>query len=249
MAAAQSELSMDEILASIRRIIHEEEEPQAKAPRDDTNTVDLRRQAENSSKTTGEAEARAAAPEPAEDKQPQRREVQVTTPALSATAAVSSHEDDADERFDRAPFSSLAVESASARPAKETVAPSEAPSDLSPSPSKAAVEKAAAALDVAPSALPTETEPKAPPKAERSAEEALTDRVVSTLLSSQKADGVAAAFAQLKRNIGVASAAPRTLEDMVEDMLRPMLQAWLDEHLQDLVEKKIEEEIQRLSGR
>ncbi|MEM9840932.1 MAG: hypothetical protein AAF830_17520, partial [Pseudomonadota bacterium] len=41
MAATQSELSMDEILASIRRIIHEEEAPAPDAPLQQNNTVAL----------------------------------------------------------------------------------------------------------------------------------------------------------------------------------------------------------------
>lgn len=39
----------------------------------------------------------------------------------------------------------------------------------------------------------------------------------------------------------------RTIEDLVREALEPKLQAWLDQHLQDIVERRVQEEIDRIS--
>lgn len=41
----------------------------------------------------------------------------------------------------------------------------------------------------------------------------------------------------------------RTLEDLTRDMLLPMLKAWLDEHLPAIVEARVDEEVERISRR
>jgi len=42
---------------------------------------------------------------------------------------------------------------------------------------------------------------------------------------------------------------PRTLEGLVTEMLRPMLKEWLDANLPDLVEKAVSREVARITGR
>jgi cell pole-organizing protein PopZ len=41
----------------------------------------------------------------------------------------------------------------------------------------------------------------------------------------------------------------RTLEDLMRDMLQPMLKAWLDENLPAIVEARVDEEVERISRR
>lgn len=65
------------------------------------------------------------------------------------------------------------------------------------------------------------------------------------LLSPKSDAAVASAFGQLADTI--LSRDPRTLEDLVGDMLRPMLKDWLDDNLPALVEKLVREEIERVS--
>jgi hypothetical protein len=44
-----------------------------------------------------------------------------------------------------------------------------------------------------------------------------------------------------------AEGSARTIEDLVREALEPKLQAWLDLHLQDIVERRVQEEIDRIS--
>jgi cell pole-organizing protein PopZ len=65
------------------------------------------------------------------------------------------------------------------------------------------------------------------------------------LLSAQADAAVHSAFDQLA---GIMlSRESRTLEDIVKDMMRPMLRDWLDDNLPPLVERLVREEIQRVS--
>ena len=65
------------------------------------------------------------------------------------------------------------------------------------------------------------------------------------LVSAQTATAVNSAFNALAQT--VLSNNARTLEDLVKEMLRPMLQGWLDDNLPGLVEKIVRAEIERVS--
>ena len=65
------------------------------------------------------------------------------------------------------------------------------------------------------------------------------------LLSPQAGQAVHSAFDQLASTIMNNQA--RTIEDLVKDMMRPMLQHWLDDNLPVLVERLVREEIERVS--
>ena len=64
-------------------------------------------------------------------------------------------------------------------------------------------------------------------------------------LSPETAAAVGAALDALARS--VAAQSPRSLEDVVRDTLRPMLKAWLDDNLPQLVERLVREEIERIA--
>jgi len=66
-----------------------------------------------------------------------------------------------------------------------------------------------------------------------------------TLLSSQAHAAVGAAFGSLANTI--LSNNSRTIDDLVRDMLRPMLKNWLDDNLPQLVERLVRAEIERVS--
>lgn len=70
----------------------------------------------------------------------------------------------------------------------------------------------------------------------------LSDR---SLLSSATAAAVDSAFNSLAQTVLGNNA--RTLEDLVKEMLRPMLKAWLDDNLPSLVERIVRAEIERVS--
>jgi cell pole-organizing protein PopZ len=65
------------------------------------------------------------------------------------------------------------------------------------------------------------------------------------LMSQNTATAVNSAFNALAQT--VLSNNARTLEDLVKEMLRPMLRSWLDDNLPGLVEKIVRAEIERVS--
>lgn len=77
---------------------------------------------------------------------------------------------------------------------------------------------------------PFETEPAAP---------------VQQILSRSTVSAVESAFNTLANT--VLSNNARTLEDLVKEMLRPMLKSWLDDNLPGLVERIVKAEIERVS--
>jgi len=89
--------------------------------------------------------------------------------------------------------------------------------------------------------------PEAAPRgsAEPSARPSADGREEDKLLSDQANGSVGASFEALSRTI--LSQNPRTLEDLVRDLLRPMLRTWLDQNLPRMVERMVKQEIDRIS--
>jgi cell pole-organizing protein PopZ len=65
------------------------------------------------------------------------------------------------------------------------------------------------------------------------------------ILSASATAAVDAAFNSLAQTVLVHNA--KTLEDLVKEMLRPMLKSWLDDNLPNLVERLVRAEIERVS--
>ena len=65
------------------------------------------------------------------------------------------------------------------------------------------------------------------------------------LLSRETTAAVDSAFNTLAQTVLVQNA--RTLEDLVREMLRPMLKSWLDDNLPGMVERLVRAEIERVS--
>ncbi|NND50264.1 MAG: DUF2497 domain-containing protein [Rhizobiales bacterium] len=72
---------------------------------------------------------------------------------------------------------------------------------------------------------------------------------VPGLLSTDAQATASAAFGALASTMLSHSGGARTLEQIVEDLLRPLLKSWLDENLPALVEKMVREEIERVARR
>jgi cell pole-organizing protein PopZ len=66
-----------------------------------------------------------------------------------------------------------------------------------------------------------------------------------TLMSSTTSAAVDSAFNTLAHTVLVQNA--RTLEDLVREMLRPLLKSWLDDNLPGMVERIVKAEIERVS--
>lgn len=73
--------------------------------------------------------------------------------------------------------------------------------------------------------------------------EAVADK--DPLISSLAGSAIQSAFADLTHT--VLSNNAKTLDDLVREMLRPMLKAWLDQNLPTLVERMVRQEIERVS--
>lgn len=97
-------------------------------------------------------------------------------------------------------------------------------------------------------AAPPPPPPPEPPRtvmdeARRNFSQGAPDR--QHLLSTAATAAVDSAFNALAHTVLVQNA--RTLEDLVKEMLRPMLKAWLDDNLPNLVERIVRTEIERVS--
>jgi uncharacterized protein len=229
-AAKAHEPTMEEILASIRRIIADDE-PAAEA------------------KPAAPA-AKAAAPAPAAAKP---APAAPAAPAAAAEpAAAELGQDDIDAML--ASFDSPAVPAKEEPAAKDedvleltkpVAKAAEAPEvdfrEPEPEPEPEADEDAWAAVG----AMEEEEAATPPPPAKPISTANLAREVGETLLAPEAGDAVASAFSSLAHTILSQNA--RTLDDLVQEMLRPMLKSWLDDNLPTIVERLVRAEIERVS--
>jgi cell pole-organizing protein PopZ len=85
----------------------------------------------------------------------------------------------------------------------------------------------------------------APPRAVEKPRPAPAPAMSEQIISSATAAAVDSAFSALAQTVLVQNA--KTLEDLVKEMLRPMLQHWLDNNLPTLVERLVRAEIERVA--
>jgi cell pole-organizing protein PopZ len=88
-------------------------------------------------------------------------------------------------------------------------------------------------------------EAEAPKPAPRPDAAGLRSGSETGLLSSATTAAVDSAFNTLAQTVLVQNA--RTLEDLVREMLRPMLKSWLDDNLPNMVERLVRAEIERVA--
>jgi cell pole-organizing protein PopZ len=105
--------------------------------------------------------------------------------------------------------------------------------------------KADADEDMAGWGLEPEPEPVPEPVAMATHQPAVTRSVEEALLAPEAGSAVANAFSSLAHTILGQNA--RTLDDLVAEMLRPMLKSWLDDNLPTIVERLVRAEIERVS--
>ncbi len=228
-ASGTAEPSMEEILASIRRIISDETPPAeaAVAPKAAplmASPVAAEPAGGNFSQDDlDKLFAADAEPEPVEE-----------VLELSEAAIVAAPEplqlveglqpDEADVQF---------VEAAAEDDMAGWDEPQPTPAPPPPPPPRPAVKAAA------PKAPPPPPPPVEPVDIDDLADE------VEPLVSAQAGASVNAAFGHLTHTI--LSAKAKTLDDLVKEMLRPMLKGWLDENLPVIVERLVRAEIERVS--
>ena len=251
--AKVQEPSMEEILASIRRIIADDEAKPADAKAPDVKAPDVKPAAAEKPATPPPAK-----PEPPAAKAPVMKDIPPSAIAPKPVApkpappppapepAASNNQDDID-----AMLASLdaATPEADIRPAQpeadvfdltdEMAVPDPAPAasmfhKIEPQDDIEFTETAAAkALHRQPAYEPPpfESAAAAPP--------------AQQILSRSTVSAVESAFNSLANT--VLSNNARTLEDLVKEMLRPMLKSWLDDNLPGLVERIVKAEIERVS--
>lgn len=254
--SAQREPSMEEILASIRRIIEDSDtgkKPNEQAVAEPAPTAASRIEASVIEVDAFRSELRgrseppvAAEPVPAAPRKPMTlAEVQAEI-MRSSPAPVTPQEPVAETltpppvEIDEPP---ALVASEDVRPIPEPVV-TRAPSAETFASLGAAVIPPApqSAAPIAPMVTIDADEPKPAPSEPRPVRDAAPR---SSMLSEKAGRQVAAAFGELSE--AFAESRKKSFDDMAEQMLRPMLQEWLDNNLPTLVERLVREEIERVA--
>lgn len=247
--AKVTEPSMEEILASIRRIIADDEAkpPPADAAKPEkaaAPAAPTKPQAMNDIPPSKVAPTKPAAEKPAP---PPAAKPAAPPPAPAADA--SNNQDDID---------ALLAGLDAATPAPEDRAPEPEPEpdvleltddmalDPTPAPPAPSFRKVEPRddLEFAESPPPRPTPP--PPASYAPVDfDAPPLPPQQPILAQSTVSAVESAFNSLAHT--VLSSNARTLEDLVKEMLRPMLKSWLDDNLPGLVERIVKAEIERVS--
>ena len=231
--AKVQEPSMEEILASIRRIIADDE---TKTP------------AAEQSPAAKPAPVAAAAAKPAPIGGAAGSSAMTSEPPKPAAKTASNSQDDIDALladFD-APAAPAAIGPKSAAPEDDVL---ELTDDMAlPDMPEPTFDKVEPANDLEFNEVAMASERRYPAAAERpsGAGRGSVDAFATPeMLSQSTVSAVESAFNSLANT--VLSNNARTLEDLVREMLRPMLKSWLDDNLPGLVERIVKAEIERVS--
>lgn len=237
-ASSDEDLSMEEILQSIRRIIAEDDK-------------DVKKPADSKA---------AAKPKTKDDDVPGSDVFELTEMLKDDGSVVNVKTEMAKEAAGKDVLNQIDQ----ALTADKKVPPAEIKIDVKPEvktevkvePTPATVSQndidAMFAAPVAPAAPPPPPPPPVAPAAVAAAVEPS-----DTLLSQEAASASMSAFNKLKSVEQYVSPAPithapsfrdgTTVEDLVTEMLRPMMKAWLDTNLPQIVERIVEREIRKLT--
>jgi hypothetical protein len=219
-AAKNQDPSMEEILASIRRIIAEDDQEKG-----------LQRPAESATDVESPRVPRAVAASAGHADQTDS-EVPLSQPPSRMPVPEPIAESV------KAPRASTILELAETMMSPGNAATKPAVvADLTPA--RYSRPDSAASSDADFNDAETPTSMSSPEQSETTREEG------RALMSSVNSAAVDSAFNALAQTVLVQNA--RTLEDLVREMLRPMLKGWLDDNLPGLVERLVRAEIERVS--
>jgi len=237
--AKVQEPSMEEILASIRRIIADDEAKPADAKPADA--------VQHSGSTAGSAPSKPAMTGIPPSSIPAAQAAAAKSPPAAAKPAspppASNSQDDIDAMLASLDETTSEEEIRPPLPDGEVFELTDAMA-LPESPSSGSFQKVEPHDDLefaeTPVAGPSPAiEPRRPPLEAPGAEPS------AQILSRSTVSAVESAFNSLANT--VLSNNARTLEDLVKEMLRPMLKSWLDDNLPGLVERIVKAEIERVS--
>ena len=239
--AKVQEPSMEEILASIRRIIADDEAKPAEKPAAASAPAAAAPAPVPSKPAMKEIPpsaipAAAAKPAPAPPPKP------APAPPPPAPAAVSNNQDDIDAMLAGLEEETTPEDVRAPQPDGDVFDLTDEMALPDPPPTPAPP-RAAAFSKIEPQDDDLEfTEAKRQPMPEPPAVEM---PMPGPILSRSTVGAVESAFNTLAHT--VLSNNARTLEDLVKEMLRPMLKSWLDDNLPGLVERIVKAEIERVS--
>jgi cell pole-organizing protein PopZ len=252
-SSAQREPSMEEILASIRRII--EDSDGGRKPVEAAESIlaaeDAAGEMDSPDVEEFRMELRAGNPESEPRKPVSLAEVQ----AQVASGRPSSAARDVASSIDPAPARAVTLAEVGARLAAER-GDDTAPAAVDAVPFERNLEAPAAPKADESPILHAESHAGEPQieiddadlvlQDESDPEPAAQSAVLRpSLVSEQTSRQVAAAFGELSE--AFASRSKKSFDEMAEEMLRPMLQDWLDNNLPTLVERLVREEIERVA--
>lgn len=229
-AAKAHEPTMEEILASIRRIIADDEpaaeaKPAAPAPKP-------------AAPPSAAAKPAPAPPPPAEEPAAELGQDDIDAMLASFDApAVPNKEEPAPAAKDE---DVLDLTKPVAKAAEDVEFREPKAAEPEPEPEMDAWAAAEAAMEEEEAAPPPP-----PPALKPVSTAAIAQNVGEGLLAPEAGDAVASAFSSLAHTILAQNA--RTLDDLVQEMLRPMLKSWLDDNLPTIVERLVRAEIERVS--
>jgi cell pole-organizing protein PopZ len=248
--AKLQEPSMEEILASIRRIIADDEAKPATAEKPPSPAP--------APPPAKPEKAAAPAPKPVMNDIPpstipaaqaaaaKKAPPPVAPPAPPAAPAASNSQDDIDALLNGLDEATTPEEIRAPAPESEVFELTDEMAVAPPEPPQPAFQKIEPADDL------EFTEAAAPKAVHRSPmlEQSPFDIPAAPppqqqILSHSTVSAVESAFNSLAHT--VLSNNARTLEDLVKEMLRPMLKSWLDDNLPGLVERIVKAEIERVS--
>ncbi|MFK7792788.1 MAG: PopZ family protein [Devosiaceae bacterium] len=229
-SSANAEPSMEEILASIRQIISDDEPAEAEAAEPELES--------GADEAISEADLDALFSDGPSEPEPEDEPSGDIDDGFASVAAEpeGEAEDDDEDVLDLGAMSEMDMDLADE--------PFDPPEDLDFAEPEPEPE-----FEPEPTPMP-EPEPARAPVMDYKPVDAAASAPLSAetpLIGGQTDSAVSAAFADLANTMLSGNA--RTLEDLVQDMLRPMLKSWLDENLPTMVEKMVREEIERVARR
>lgn len=255
------EPTMEEILASIRRIISEDsgEEGEA-APEAAPEAPPPANEPEGSFELEEEGEVLEltdALPEEPVASEQEPAFVEEPAPAPEPEPAAYSAGAAEIEEEAEAPAETNVVETAFSQPAAASHVADEA--EIEPE-----IEEEAGVADLEPSDfieddasneevfdadddIVFEELSEEPVMSAESAEPLLSEAANSNLMSRVTEDAASAAFGALSSSLVTSTGDARTLEELVGELLKPMLKDWLDANLPSMVEEMVREEIERVA--
>jgi hypothetical protein len=245
--AKVQEPSMEEILASIRRIIADDE---AKPPPGaDKPVAAAPPPAKVEKPPTPVASAPAAKP-PAMNGIPPSKIAAVRAAAKPASpapppAAASNNQDDIDALLNGLDETTTEEEVSPPQPDEEVLELTDDMAVEAAPPPQNAFQKVEPEDDLEFSEAGALKSMQRPPAYDPPPVEAAAAPRPTPILSTTTVSAVESAFNALAHT--VLSNNARTLEDLVKEMLRPMLKSWLDDNLPGLVERIVKAEIERVS--